>query len=300
MLRVRNQIEYMESYVHSIEPVTVAVIDSGVNGNHPDLNGKVLKFVDFLHGKEVPYDDYGHGTHLCGIIGGTGRVDEHYKGIGEWVQFVALKVLDEAGKGDSENFYNALKWIEKNGEKYHIRIINISVGGISNEKIVLQRKIQVLLDGLWDRGMVIVCSAGNNGPRENTISFLGKGEKRICVGCHDGEFFRGNTKSCSYYSARGGRFLQKPDIVAPGTRIVSCNAFYSQNNPANAYVAKNGTSMATAIVTGVVANLIQVRPDLTNDELKEILLSTAKDLGEKPWIQGKGMVNYKKLLTFLV
>ena len=155
--------------------------------------------------------------------------------------------------------------------------------------------IQQKIEEAWEAGLVVICAAGNKGPGNGSISSVGGSEKVITVGCHDGEYCLDNPKRCETYSGRGKLLssVRKPDIVAPGTDIYSCNVNYHRNE---FYTMKSGTSMATPIITGAVALLLQYFPDMTNEEVKKKLTFTADDLG-LPWNQqGWGMVNIKKLL----
>lgn len=305
MYRVRKQMGLEDNWCYGrevIKPVTVAVLDSGINEKHPDLEGKVQDFFDYINGKSKPYDDYGHGTHVCGIIGGSGKAGAgRYKGICENVRFLVFKVLNQKGEGDSRNVLKALEKVKQLMKYTKIDILNISLGGEINRGITEQRETMELLDELWNAGVCVVCAAGNLGPRENSISYMGLGSKRICVGCHEGAFRTNHSVGCSAYSGRGSYIYSgKPDIVSPGTEIISCNSFYKPESPSTAYCAKSGTSMSTAIVSGMLCRMISLRGDLSNRQMKDILLETAVDIGEKKWIQGNGMIDYKNLLTHLV
>ncbi|MDE7224980.1 MAG: S8 family serine peptidase, partial [Acetatifactor sp.] len=118
----------------------------------------------------------------------------------------------------------------------------------------------------------------------------------IMVGWHDGDYRRGDSGNCSVYSGRGPRNgIRKPDLVAPGTDIMSCNAFYQRGKRPEYYTAKSGTSMATPIVTGCAALLLQKEPYLSNNQVRDRLSYSARDLGA-PWNQqGWGMVNLRNL-----
>ena len=123
----------------------------------------------------------------------------------------------------------------------------------------------------------------------------------VTVGCYDGEYAGGNSKRCETYSGRGAvnSPIRKPDLVAPGTDIVSCNVNYQMrgNRIRNAYVAKSGTSMATPIVSGAAALVFQKYPDITNEKCRQRLQFSATDLG-LPWNQqGWGMLNVRQLLN---
>ena len=298
MQRVRKQIDVPDE-VAGENKVTVAVLDTGIN-RHPDLSGKLLAFRDFVENRKYMYDDNGHGTHVCGIICGSGKMSEKsFCGIAPSVRLVVGKVLDAKGDGRLENMLDALDWVETIYDEYKIRIVNISVG-IGNMSCREKEKIlQERIERLWDRGILVVCAAGNKGPANGSISSVGGSGKVITVGCHDGEYCRNNPKRCENYSGRGyASFpIRKPDLVAPGTDIISCNAAYrlgSKKEPP--YIAKSGTSMATPIVTGAAALAFQKFPEMTNEELKQKITVTATDLRE-PWNkQGWGMVNVKRLL----
>ena len=123
----------------------------------------------------------------------------------------------------------------------------------------------------------------------------------VTVGCHDGSFMAGLPWRCANYSGRGvlGADPRKPDLVAPGTEITSCNAdcYKHKGKYNNGYVAKSGTSMATPIVSAAAALALERYPAMTNDECRLKLQYTATDLGA-PWNQqGWGMVNVKRLLA---
>ncbi len=287
--------------------VTVGVLDTGV-GNHPDLLGKVMGFRDFVGRNRLMYDDNGHGTHICGIIAGNGGLSGgRMRGMAPGSRLVVGKVLDHNGDGMTKHMLEALDWILEIRKQYRIRVLNISVGigEMSDKK--KQEALQDKIEEVWSEGIVVVCAAGNKGPMDGSISAVSGSEKVITVGCHDGSFVTDNPKRCATYSGRG-KFadrIRKPDVVAPGTDIRSCNVDYygvkvpygyEAKGKQEAYVAKSGTSMATPIVAGAVALLLQKFPDMTNEDVKRKLTFTATDLGE-PWnLQGWGMINVKKLL----
>lgn len=302
MQRVRKEIgaEQIDLKAWQRHGITVAVLDTGM-ATHPDLEGRQVAFFDFVNGKGRKaecYDDNGHGTHVCGILCGSGRMsDGRYRGIAPDSRLVVCKVLDHQGDGCMEQMLQGLLFVEKMYKEYNIRAVNISVG-IGELKD--QQKVSALAEAvqrLWSLGMVVVCAAGNKGPGDNTISAIGLGEKIIMVGCHDGGYRRGDSGSCSLYSGRGprGSGIRKPDLVAPGTDIMSCNAFYQRGRRQEYYITKSGTSMATPIVTGCAALLLQKEPYLSNSQVRDRLIYSARDMGA-PWNQqGWGMVNLRNL-----
>lgn len=300
MNRVRKQLEVPEGIEKAAGRITVAVLDTGI-GRHPDLAGKILGFRDFVHDRKLMYDDSGHGTHVSGIICGMGKLSGGiYQGMAPGAMLVVGKVLDKNGDGTTEHMLEGLRWISEVKDKYRIRVLNVSVGigMLDNHKKeeVLKRQ----LDILWDLGIFVVCAAGNKGPDNNSISALGSGGKIVTVGCHDGSFFAGNPRRCESYSGRGAAFsaLRKPDLVAPGTEVVSCNVECHKRAGKwqQPYRSKSGTSMATPIVAGAAALALGKYPNMTNEELRHKMTLTATDLGE-PWNkQGWGMINVKRLL----
>lgn len=306
MQRVRNQIEVPYLPEPDIDKiyvgagVTVAVLDTGV-GRHPDLAGRVLAFRDFVNGRQIMYDDSGHGTHVCGIICGSGSASGgRFRGLAPSASLVVGKVLDDKGNGCTEHMLQGLRWILEMQEQYHIRILNISVGIGDLQDKEKERAIKDELERVYERGIIVICAAGNKGPKSGTISSLGTSRRFITVGCHDGDYYRNYPGRCDSYSGRGDALsaLRKPDVVAPGTNIVSCNVFYSRSRGRiqNAYVSKSGTSMATPIVSGAAALALEKNPSMSGEEFRKKLTATATDMGEVWNKQGWGMVNVKRLL----
>lgn len=285
--------------VYTGSGVRVAVLDTGI-ANHPDLTGSLITFRDFVNGYNSPYDDSGHGTHVCGIIGGNGQLSHGlYSGIAPQVRFVVGKILDENGDGSMEDMIRGIEWILEIQRRYGIRILNVSVGIGNVRDKSLENRLNRLLSEAWDNGIIVVCAAGNNGPQSGSISSIGMNHKLITVGCHDGKMCSGR-KCCSYYSGRGQIYspVRKPDIVAPGTDIISCNAFYRRNGSRilDAYVRKSGTSMSTPMVSGAAALFLEKCPWCEGDEFKRRLTITATDMGESWNRQGWGMINVERLL----
>ncbi len=286
--------------------VGVAVLDTGV-AMHPDLKERIVAFRDFMGKKTFPYDDSGHGTHVCGIICGNGESSNgKFRGIAPGADLIVGKVLDNQGNGSLEAMLSGIDWVISLKEKYNIRVLNISVG-LGNE--ITDEKQECLLEKLLEarkKDIVIVCAAGNNGPRPGSISKIGNCKEFITVGCHDGKYFRNHCNRCETYSARGeGEGSKKPDIVAPGTEILSCNYKYILNdvsetrsfNQRNPYIAKSGTSMATPIVSGTLALYFQTYPKCDSKSAIRQLLLSCDDLKEPDNKQGYGMLNIKKVLT---
>lgn len=234
-----------------------------------------------------------------------------YRGIAPQCNLICAKVLDKKGGGSLKNLLNGLDWIIYMQKEYPIRILNISIeidldNHLKSEELSL---LQKYLDYLWNENVLIVVAAGNRGPEPMSISPIGDTENCICVGCHDGEYIGIDGKNCASYSGRGpGTYkwrnqsaynpLKKPDIVAPGTDIVSCNNKIFLNRKGRwqkPYVMKSGTSMAAPIVSGGCALCLQKYPKMTNTQLKFCLLNSAKDMGDSWSVQGAGMLQVSKM-----
>lgn len=302
MDRVRNRIhlENIREGRWQRSSITIAVLDSGI-GKHPDLEGKCICFKDFVNERLQAYDDNGHGTHVCGILCGSGELSEgKYRGIVSNCRLVVGKVLDEKGDGKADTMLESLDWILGNRKKYDIRLLNISVGIGDLQSKEKFENLKNRIEKIWDAGVVVVCAAGNKGPSEGSISAVGGSDKVITVGCFDDLPGNAPEENCGFYSGRGkrGENIRKPDIVAPGTNIMSCchQCKWSENKYTDSYYSKSGTSMATPIVTGCAALLLLREPYLRNEQVKERLHYSAEDLG-LPWnMQGWGMIHAKRLL----
>lgn len=273
--------------------VNVAVLDTGMYP-HDDLRGGLSAFRDFVNGRPDAYDDNSHGTHVCGIIGASGRMSGGlYKGIAPAAGLVPLKVLNQNGTGDSSGIIAGIQWIRDNHQRLNIRVVNISIGTDSSRCEDESSLLVKAVDSLWDAGLTVITSAGNNGPGYRSITTPGISRKVITVGTNDimshiDEFGRRHNT----YSGKGPTFcdISKPDVIAPGSHIVSC---YPR---LGAYAAKSGTSMSTPIVAGAAALVFSYNRSLTNDEFKSLLCRTADDVGLDRYTQGCGRINILKLL----
>lgn len=303
MERVKRQLGCSEKIQKGIktERVTVAALDTGISP-HPDFAGRIVGFFDFVNGREGLYDDSGHGTHVAGCIGGSGQLSGgRFGGIAPACRLFVGKVLDAKGEGSMEGMHRALLWVLENRLRFHIRVLNISVGLGESGQEERMKELVSLLERLSEEGVTVVCAAGNKGPEEGSLSPLGVSSRVITVGCHEGGFFGARKDLCEHYSGRGAESLpyRKPDIVAPGTDIISCNsAAYRdrRGNYRNAYVKKSGTSMATPIVSGAAALFCQTYPDCESDSLKRRMIYSARDLGEAGSKQGWGILDIGRLM----
>lgn len=279
--------------------IRIALLDSGVYP-HPDFGDRIAAFQDFVNGRQSPYDDSGHGTHVCGIAAGNGGVMRgKYAGIAPEAELIVAKILDQSGEGTCTNLVRALEWIRNLNRARPVHVLNISVGMTNNVDADTTNRILRLIDELWSEGVSVICAAGNNGPAPMTISSIASYRHVIAVGCHDGRRSGRYARNCNDYSSRGpGQYeILKPDIVAPGTGIVSCACPVRGRSSSKMYTMKSGTSMATPIVSGAMALLLCHTSERDPDTLKRRLLQSSVDLKENRMKQGWGMLHIENLIT---
>ena len=302
MDRVKKLIhaEEEEVFPYTGSGVTVAILDTGI-AMHPDFADRVIGFRDFVGPSRMPYDDCGHGTHVAGCLCGNGACSGGlYAGVAPGCRILSGKVLDDKGDGTISNMAAGIEWVLDCRELYQIKILNISVSMGETDHVRMMQYLVSCLEKVWDAGIFVVVAAGNKGPAAGSISPLGASRKVVTVGCHDGNSFHGRQNSCESYSGRGPTCaeLKKPDIVAPGTDIMSCSAGFRQTvrGCRDAYIVKNGTSMSTPLVAGAAALCLQKYPEYSNEQLKRRILWSASDLGESWSKQGWGMLNVARSL----
>lgn len=298
MDRVRRLIGADKAYNRGIrgQGVTVAVLDTGT-AKHPDFDRRLMGFVDVLSGRRIAYDDCSHGTHVCGILAGSGSASYgKYRGVAPECRVISVKILDKRGNGNKDDVLRGINWVIKNKDAYGIRILNISVGTIKENQ---KRDLQLVeaVEKAWDAGLVVIVAAGNMGPESMSITVPGNSRKVITVGSSDDCAHTDDNTVRRCYSGRGPttECVCKPDIVAPGSMVKSCNVRGRGND--NFYCVKSGTSMATPIVSGGIALLLSKKPELTNVEVKMKLRESSKDLGFPMTQQGWGQLDVWKLLN---
>ncbi|MGN1206122.1 MAG: S8 family peptidase [Eubacterium sp.] len=289
MNRVREIVK--ASYAHNShiygDGSCIAILDSGI-ALHPDFDHRIIGWYDVLSSKHSPYDDYGHGTHVAGIAAGNGAVSRGlYRGIAPKARLVIVKVLNRYGEGTVKDICAGIDWVLKNRIRYHINIVNISVGTEKEKQFDESSPLVRKVEELWDAGIVVVVSAGNRGPEHGTISAPGNSRKVITVGYYgrEGNSGTGPTIHC----------IKKPDVITPGSHIVSCHHTNIEKVP---YTKKSGTSMATPVVSGGIALLLSL-PKYQFYEPKEVkirLKNSCTDLGLPHNKQGWGLFDLKKFL----
>jgi serine protease AprX len=305
--------------------VTVAVIDSGIEPNE-DLSGRIVGFYDFTKGgvPAKPYDDFGHGTHIAGLIGSSGLLSSgQYMGVAPQVNFVGMKVLDRNGSGNTSDVIKALEYLT--ADKLTRNVLGVQVVNMSLGHPILapaaQDPLVQAVEHAVRAGLIVVCSAGNFGQNQDNqagytgITSPGNAPSAITIGAADTK----NTvtrvdDSIAPFSSRGPTWFDgfaKPDVVAPGVNMISdalplqtLFKALTQNHVSDAkghqFLSLSGTSMAAAVASGVVALVVDAhnragfpnaRP-LTANLVKAILEYSAIPVANADTLtQGAGEIN---------
>src|SRR5688572_5338747 len=313
--------------------VGVAIIDSGITNWHDDLNRsltgnssrRVVHFKDFtrdvspnLWFNEQQSDDFGHGTHVAGIIAGSGYDSNGRRmGVAPGAKLLGLKVLDGEGHGYVSDVIAAINYAISVRSTYNVRVINLSVASGVFESY-WKDPLTLAARRAADAGIIVVAAAGNLGLDANGrsqwggITSPGNAPWVLTVGAssHQGTAPRSDD-SIANFSSHGPTWLDfaaKPDIVAPGVGIESLadprSALYGLLTPYllngtvsvgyKPYLSLSGTSMATPVVAGTVALMLEANPKLTPNAVKAILQYTAESRrGENVLAQGAGFLNAK-------
>jgi serine protease AprX len=286
--------------------VGIAVIDSGIY-SHPDLGtahggqSRIVYRKSFIGG--VQNDDFGHGTHVAGIIAGNGAVSNvpgtsHLlRGIAPNAELLDLRVLDQNGNSNDSVVIAAIQTAVQLKTRYNVRAINLSLGRPIYESCTIDPLCEAA-EAAWNNGVVVVVAAGNLGRNGYaTVLSPGNSPHAITVGAMKtlGTYPRTDDLIASY-SSKGPTYIDmtvKPDVVAPGNLVVSLLApgstlsnaypdnvvgpsYYQSGGQGQAeYFRLSGTSMATPVVTGAVALMLQKDPTLSPDTIKARLMKTA-------------------------
>ena len=301
--------------------IGIAIVDSGITAWHDDLTDaslsqRVVEFADFVAGAEAAYDDYGHGTHVAGILGGNGLDSDGARtGVAPGAHIIALKVLDATGRGYVSDVIAAIDHAIGRQAALNIRIINLSVAtgvyeSYTTDPLTLAAKRAVAA------GITVVAAAGNNGRTQSGLTQYGgitspaNAPWVLTVGAssHMGTTARADD-TIAQFTSRGPTAIDrhaKPDLVAPGVGIESLSnpgsTLYTSSSSALLagtrptaylpYLSMSGTSMAAPVVSGTIALMLQANPGLTPNAIKAILQYTAEVRPVyDPLTEGAGFLN---------
>lgn len=269
--------------------VTVAVLDTGIDGSHQDLSGVVAGARSFVDGDSVT-DGNGHGTHVASTIAGSGAASGgQYTGVAPGAELLVGKVCSDDGRCPNSAIIAAMEWA---AAEQDADVVSMSLGGGPTDGT--DPMSQAVNNLTASTGALFVIAAGNDGPGAETVSSPGTADAALTVAATD------KSDGLAGFSGRGPRFgdrALKPDIAAPGVGIVAARAAGGTDMGGNAtpvgehYLRASGTSMATPHVAGAAAILAQRYPDWQADELKAGLMSTAQDAGHTVYQQGAGRLD---------
>ncbi|MEM7764676.1 MAG: S8 family peptidase [Pseudomonadota bacterium] len=305
--------------------VGIAVIDTGVDA-HSDLAAGIAQY-DFAGGKVpsvtikngvVTYsgksartDEYGHGTHVAGIIAGALSATGDAEGLAQDADIVSLRVLGENGKGSMSDVVAAMDWLLEYGHHFNVRVVNLSLGMMPRESAATDPLV-LAAERLWDAGFVVVAAAGNDGYHGNmTINSPGNSRKIITVGSltDNGTGSDFSDDYVSSFSSQGptvGDLVLKPDLLAPGNKVIAANSGASDLSVLlgnsrikgckswtcqEVYLEMSGTSMAAPIVAATAARMLDKQPWLTPSTIKARLMRSARKLTDEPTAAGAGVLN---------
>ncbi|MEO3820311.1 S8 family serine peptidase [Plantactinospora sp. B24E8] len=255
--------------------VKLAVLDSGVDTDHPDFAGRIGAAVNFTDAADAE-DHNGHGTHVASTAAGTGAAsDGRYRGVAPGVELLSGKVLDDRGSGFDSGIIAGMQWAVDQGAD----VVSMSLGQYVGANVDLKEAALEQLSATSDT--LFVVAAGNAGPNDGILGSPGTADAALTVGAVDG------ADRLAPFSSRGPRVRDggiKPDVTAPGVDITAAL-------PGGGYGTMSGTSMATPHVSGAAALLAQARPDWTGQQLKSVLVSSARPGGHTPYQQGSGRID---------
>ena len=278
--------------------IGVAVIDSGIAPS-ADFSNRIVGFFDFTNGAKstAPSDGYGHGTHVAGLIAGSGSLagSTDYRGVGTSALLIGMKVLDAQGRGRTSDVIRAVEYATAQRAKLGVKVINLSLGHAIYEPAAKDPLVRAV-EAASRAGIIVVAAAGNQGFNAERgesgyggIVSPGNAPSAITVGAVMTKDTTGRADDeVAPYSSRGPSWYDgfaKPDIVAPGHGLVSVAASnstlyttYPTARVGTNYLRLSGTSMAAAVASGTVALLLEANktafpngPPLTPNTIKAML-----------------------------
>lgn len=295
LMQISKKILGIENCSLTGKNLTVAFIDTGIYEHGDFIVGdkRIKYFKDFINGKEICYDDNGHGTFVAGVCCGNGALScGKYSGIAPQANIVSLKALNGLGEASADKILNAMEWVYNNHRQYNIKVVCMSFG---SEPLGFNDPIMAGADALWQEGIVVVAAAGNSGPEYQTIKSPGVSSKIITVGGFDDnrlsqEEFDEHYFEIAEFSSRGPAFQRfKPDLIAPSVDIVSCG----REKP---YVTLSGTSVATPMIAGCALLLLEKEPYLKPNDVKRKLLTCCKPISYNKNLEGNGYPILNKII----
>ncbi|MFD0522089.1 S8 family serine peptidase [Paractinoplanes durhamensis] len=269
--------------------VDVAVLDTGVDAEHPDLAGQIESTASFVPGEDVT-DRHGHGTHVAATIAGTGAASGGTeRGVAPGADLEIGKVLDNGGSGYDSWIIAGMEWAARDRKA---TVVSMSLGGAPTDGTdPLSEAVNELSA---ETGALFVIAAGNSGPTDTTVGTPGAADAALTVGAVDAD------DHLADFSSRGPRLIDsalKPEITAPGVGILAARSQFAIEGE-GLYQTMSGTSMATPHVAGAAALLAAQHAGWTGGQLKDALISTAKETPDYgPYDAGSGRLDIAATTT---
>ena len=275
--------------------IGVAVIDTGIDGNLPDFRGssgksRVIATAVTNPDAQTVMDTYGHGTHVAGIIAGNSNYRSFsdplrgkFAGVAPDANLVSVKVSDDSGNATVLDVIYGLQFVVDHQKTYNIRVVNMSLDSTTPQSYKLD-PLDAAVESAWFHGLVVVVAAGNRGDDPDAVQYSPANDPYVVtVGAVD----TNGTVSprddvIADWSSRGTTQdgFDKPDVTAPGAHIVSVlapNSTFAAQCPScivdGQYITAGGTSMAAPMVSGLVADMLQLHPNWTPAQVKGALNS---------------------------
>ncbi len=253
--------------------VTIAILDTGINPTHEDLEASIVPGYNFINNNNNPVDGHGHGTHVAGIAAAITNNGKGIAGIAGGAKIMPVKIMNDNGSGDYASIINGIKYAADHGAK----VISMSLGGPGSSQAM-----QDAVNYAISRGASVVAASGNS---NSSVAFPGNCNGVITVGAVDS-----NNQRASF-----SNYGPEMDVVAPGVNI-----FSSYKESTSGYTSMSGTSMATPFVSGVVALVRAANPKLTSGEVTKVIDQATTDLGTSGFdnYYGYGLTDANKAVDF--
>lgn len=259
--------------------IRIAIVDTGIDPQHPDFQGRIAAGINLRGGSY--FDDSGHGTHVAGAAAGGGAASGgRYRGVAPGATLYIAKALDAHGSGMMSDVMAGVEWAV--AQRVHVIGLSLGSEGPGDGTDALSETCNMAVQ----LGVIVCTASGNSGPRRSSIGAPGVARWVITVGASS------DNDAVMEFSGRGPTQdnRPKPDVCFPGENIISCRARGTSIGHVidDHYTEMSGTSMATPQAVGAVALILQRRPNLRPEQVKEILKQTAVNMGLDTNAQGSG------------
>src|SRR4051812_1403807 len=282
--------------------IGVALIDTGVVPVLGLKSGNVVNGPDLSLDSQAPQgnlDGFGHGTHMAGIIAGNDGTSTGFKGIAPGAKLLSVRVGAHDGAADVSQLIAAVDWVvqHRNDNGMNVRVLNLAFGTDGTQDPKLD-PLTHAIENAWRAGITVVVSAGNAGNTRPSVDNPARDPFVIAVGADDTHGTNGTADDTIPTFSSRGSLTRHVDIVAPGQSVASLrnpgsviDAEYPGAVVDSRFFKGSGTSEAAAVVSGSVALMLQQHPDLTPDQVKAMLMSSAQPIADAPTAAGAGLIN---------